>query len=829
MPRLDASNDFFIRTSDERARRRVQEVLQRVHDNGHVYKGIYEGWYCPRCADFKVENEIAEGNRCPIHEIPLVREQEENWFFRLSTFQEPLERLYAEQPDFVLPRERCNEALAFIESAACRTSRSARGKLTWGVQVPWDPTHVFYVWFDALLNYYTALGYARARRGPDRPLLAGDVPRHRQGHPEVPHGLLAGDAARRRPAAARARLRPRLPARRRRAQDEQVAGQRARPVRGHGPLRRRRAALLPAARRHVRAATARCRSSGVAARYESELANELGNLASRTIAMLHRYRDGARPGGRARTRPRGRVRRPVASDVARAHRPRRAHAGARRDLAARAAAEPLRRGAGAVAAGQGRRARRASSTACCARWPRACASLAVLLHPWLPADVRASCSTALGAPRPLARRRARCGAGAAAARSARSSRCSPSSSPAARVIDSHTHLDACEPPDDGAGRRGRARPGVTRILTVGHGRRDAAARRSRPPRRFDEVRAAIGRHPNHATGFGDADLAELARARARTRAARRSARPAWTSSATRAPRADQERAFHAQIELARATGQAARHPHPRGGGRDARDAARPRRRPRGRPALLLDARPPRRVPRAGWWISLRRQRDLPGARRPRRRRRARPRRPPARRDRRAVPHAAAGPQGAQPAGATSSHTARFVAERRGQCATRSSRRVVERNAREALRLVSATPAARPSPACAACASSACARSATSARTSSSTRTSSASSSAPRSSTPGDVVLEIGGGLGVLSEHLAPRARRTSTSWRSTARSCPRCATRSTPTRTRRCTSPTRWRSTSRALDPRADEGRRQPALRHRGGRDPAHDRGAARA
>ncbi len=81
----------------------MQEVLQRVHDNGYVYKGLYEGWYCPRCADFKVENEILEGNRCPIHEIPLTRESEENWFFKLSAFQEPLERLFADAPDFVMP------------------------------------------------------------------------------------------------------------------------------------------------------------------------------------------------------------------------------------------------------------------------------------------------------------------------------------------------------------------------------------------------------------------------------------------------------------------------------------------------------------------------------------------------------------------------------------------------------------------------------------------------------------------------------------------------------------------------------------------------------
>src|SRR3984885_3852686 len=116
MPQLDVSNDFFIRTTDAEHQRRVQEVLQRVHDNGYTYKGVYEGWYCPRCADFKVENEILEGNLCPIHETPLTREQEENWFFRLSTFQEPLERLYEDQPAFVMPLVRFNEAHSFITS-----------------------------------------------------------------------------------------------------------------------------------------------------------------------------------------------------------------------------------------------------------------------------------------------------------------------------------------------------------------------------------------------------------------------------------------------------------------------------------------------------------------------------------------------------------------------------------------------------------------------------------------------------------------------------------------------------------------------------------------
>src|SRR5580698_8487323 len=138
MPQLEVSNDFFIRTTDEQHKLRVQEVLERVHERGYTYKGLYEGWYCPRCADFKVENEILEGNLCPIHETPLTREQEENWFFKLSAFQEPLERLYAERPDFVMPAHHFNEARSFIGSGLEDISLS-RGRMRWGIEVPWDP------------------------------------------------------------------------------------------------------------------------------------------------------------------------------------------------------------------------------------------------------------------------------------------------------------------------------------------------------------------------------------------------------------------------------------------------------------------------------------------------------------------------------------------------------------------------------------------------------------------------------------------------------------------------------------------------------------------
>jgi methionyl-tRNA synthetase len=157
---LNATNDFFIRTSDPEHEAAVQRVLQQVYDNGYVYEGTYEGWYCPRCADFKTDAELVDGSRCPIHLIELEREKEDNYFFKLSAFQEQLEQLYADRPDFVGPPVRYNEALSFIKGGLNDVSLT-RARLRWGVTVPWDESQVFYVWFDALLNYYTALTYAR--------------------------------------------------------------------------------------------------------------------------------------------------------------------------------------------------------------------------------------------------------------------------------------------------------------------------------------------------------------------------------------------------------------------------------------------------------------------------------------------------------------------------------------------------------------------------------------------------------------------------------------------------------------------------------------------
>jgi methionyl-tRNA synthetase len=140
--RINATNDFFIRTTDTEHEAEVKRFMQGLYDRGHIYEGTYEGWYCPNCADFKSEQELLDGNKCPIHKIVLEREREQNYFFRLSSYQEALERLYAERPDFVMPRIRYNEALGFITQGLEDVSCS-RARLLWGVQVPFDESQVF--------------------------------------------------------------------------------------------------------------------------------------------------------------------------------------------------------------------------------------------------------------------------------------------------------------------------------------------------------------------------------------------------------------------------------------------------------------------------------------------------------------------------------------------------------------------------------------------------------------------------------------------------------------------------------------------------------------
>jgi methionyl-tRNA synthetase len=286
--RINASNDFFIRTTDPRHEAAVQEFVQRIYDAGHIYEGVYAGLYCPRCEAFYTEAELVDG-KCPVHGIPAERIEEKNWFFRLSAFRDRLLELYDGNTEFVLPRFRYNEARSFIEQGLEDISIT-RASETWGVPVPWDPAQTVYVWVDALINYWSALAFAR--EGEDlRPVFWPEV-RHMLGKDilkfhcviwpalllaagiEVPrqlfvHGyLLFGEQ-----------------------KMSKSLGNVIDPldlidVYGADPVR------FYSIREVQFGQDGNVSIDGVQERYERELANDLGNLVSRTTAMIARYRDG---------------------------------------------------------------------------------------------------------------------------------------------------------------------------------------------------------------------------------------------------------------------------------------------------------------------------------------------------------------------------------------------------------------------------------------------------------------------------------------------------------------------------------------------------------
>jgi methionyl-tRNA synthetase len=286
--RLNASNDFFIRTSDDGHKEFVRDFLQRIYDNGDVYEGVYEGWYCVSCEAFKTEDELVDG-KCPVHETTPDWLEEKNYFFRLSAYQEKLLALYDERPDFVLPGFRFNEARSFIAGGLQDFSISRAGA-TWGIPLPWDESQVAYVWADALVNYLSALAYARP--GQDlvpafwpavRHLIGKDILRFHcvywpamllaAGY-DVPqqifvHGYLLLD-------------------------DRKISkslGNVIDPldlidVYGADAVR------FWAARAVSFGQDGSASVDGLHERYERELGNDLGNLLSRTTAMIARYRDG---------------------------------------------------------------------------------------------------------------------------------------------------------------------------------------------------------------------------------------------------------------------------------------------------------------------------------------------------------------------------------------------------------------------------------------------------------------------------------------------------------------------------------------------------------
>ncbi len=299
---LDIANDDFIRTTDPRHGEAVQKFLQHLYDLGHIYAGEFEGYYCVGCEEYKRVGDLDSPESgefigrllCPIHGRPVEVLKEHNYFFRMSAFQQQLLDLYESRPDFVQPASVRNEIVQFVRQGLEDLSIS-RSSFDWGIRVPWDESHVVYVWFDALLNYVSAIGYgidtdeARAefaRRWPAVHLVGKDIARF---HAVIwPAMLLAAGLE--------------VP----------------RAVFGHGWLlvggekmsKSKLTGIAPsqitdvfgsdAFRYYFLSAIAFGQDGSfswedLSARYQAELANGLGNLASRVVAMVGRYFDGVVP------------------------------------------------------------------------------------------------------------------------------------------------------------------------------------------------------------------------------------------------------------------------------------------------------------------------------------------------------------------------------------------------------------------------------------------------------------------------------------------------------------------------------------------------------
>ena len=154
---MEISYDDFIRTTEERHVKRVQYIFKKMYEKGDIYKSVYEGWYCTPCESFWTESQLVDG-KCPDCGRPVEKAHEEAYFFRLSEYGDKLLKLYDEHPEFLLPDTRRNEMKAFINQGLEDLCIS-RTSFDWGIPVPIDEKHVIYVWLDALSNYITALGY----------------------------------------------------------------------------------------------------------------------------------------------------------------------------------------------------------------------------------------------------------------------------------------------------------------------------------------------------------------------------------------------------------------------------------------------------------------------------------------------------------------------------------------------------------------------------------------------------------------------------------------------------------------------------------------------
>src|SRR5580692_11814694 len=287
----DVEYDDFIRTTQARHERVVQAVFERMRENGDVYLGTYEGWYCVSDETFWPESKLRDG-RCPTCGRDVTRISEEDWFFRLSKYRDRLIAYYREHPDWVRPRSVYNEMLALLEEGLDDLSIT-RKNLTWGIPVPGDPGDgVIYVWFDALLNYISAIGWSTddamfSEYWPASVQLVGkEIARFHtliwpamlwsigERAPELvfAHGWITVDGQKMGKSVGN-------------AVDPFALAQRF----GADSLRY---FLL---REAPFGSDFSYSEEKIAQRYNSDLANDLGNLLQRTLSMLQRYRDGIVP------------------------------------------------------------------------------------------------------------------------------------------------------------------------------------------------------------------------------------------------------------------------------------------------------------------------------------------------------------------------------------------------------------------------------------------------------------------------------------------------------------------------------------------------------
>ncbi|HKD03228.1 MAG TPA: methionine--tRNA ligase [Terriglobales bacterium] len=288
--RMGLTYDDFIRTTEDRHKKSVQQLFRTIRDNGFIYKGTYTGQYC--VYDELYVDATEPGAPCPECGRPTETVHEENYFFKLSAFQDKLLHLYTEQPDFIRPETRRNEVMSFVRSGL-RDLSISRSTFSWGIPVPDDPRHVIYVWLDALANYITALGYGRDddklfhKYWPaDVQMIGKEIVRFHCVY--WPAFLMAAGIALPRGIVAHGWLL---------FEENKMSKSRGNIVRAETILDvlgtdALRYFLL---REIVFGQDGSFSFDALVQRYNSDLANGLGNLASRTLTMITRYFGGAVP------------------------------------------------------------------------------------------------------------------------------------------------------------------------------------------------------------------------------------------------------------------------------------------------------------------------------------------------------------------------------------------------------------------------------------------------------------------------------------------------------------------------------------------------------